>query len=174
VTFNSVDQEITAVAGDALPGTDPAVFAEALAAFKTVEGLDDGPRPDLQRDSLRSMPYPGARSAVPASRSSAGSGRFDNGRFNSLANKGGSLRQPVHRRCVHRLEGASAATRRSRVEPPEATVHNVGRLTTPLFGAGLIDRDSRTPSSSPTRNAQPTSVRGIVNRVKILLPKRDG
>jgi CxxC motif-containing protein (DUF1111 family) len=48
-------------------------------------------------------------------------------------------------------------------------VHNVGRLTTPLFGAGLIDS---IPDSVIAANAsaQPSAVRGVVNRVKILLP----
>jgi CxxC motif-containing protein (DUF1111 family) len=48
-------------------------------------------------------------------------------------------------------------------------VHNVGRLTTPLFGAGLIDA---IPDSVIAANAsaQPASIRGIVNRVRVLLP----
>jgi CxxC motif-containing protein (DUF1111 family) len=55
------------------------------------------------------------------------------------------------------------------VEPPDATVHNVGRLTTPLFGAGLIDA---IPDSVIMANAsaQSASVRGTVNHVKVLLP----
>jgi len=56
------------------------------------------------------------------------------------------------------------------VEPPEATVHNVGRLTTPLFGIGLIDA---IPDSVIIANAsaQPSSVRGVVNKVTVLLPQ---
>src|ERR1044071_2353558 len=40
--FSAVEQDITAVAGDPLPGILAADFAAAKAAFNTVEGLDDG------------------------------------------------------------------------------------------------------------------------------------
>jgi len=54
-------------------------------------------------------------------------------------------------------------------EPTEATVRNVGRLTTPLFGLGLVDS---LPDSTFRNLAQnePQNVRGIVNTVPILLP----
>jgi len=56
----------------------------------------------------------------------------------------------------------------TQMEPPEATAH-AGRLTTPLFGAGLIDA---IPDSVIVANAsaQPATVRGTVNRVNVLLP----
>jgi CxxC motif-containing protein (DUF1111 family) len=95
-------------------------------------------------------------------------GRFVNGVFDSLSNKGGSLRQLF---TVGSFTGANgqACSAPLEVEPPEATVHNVGRLTTPLFGAGLIDAipDSDIVANA---NAQPTSIRGTVNNVKVLLP----
>src|ERR1043166_7105592 len=92
VTFSSVDQEITAVAGDALPGTDPAVFAAALAAFKTVEGLDDGLGPIFNEKACGNCHTQGATGGAGV-QIERRFGRFDNGIFNSLANKGGSLRQ---------------------------------------------------------------------------------
>jgi CxxC motif-containing protein (DUF1111 family) len=54
-------------------------------------------------------------------------------------------------------------------EPPEATIHNVGRLTTPLFGLGLVDAmpDSFFDSLA---SAEPSNIRGIANRVSIVLP----
>src|SRR3954464_4461610 len=42
VTFSSTEQAITAVAGAPPPGTDPDVFTDALAAFATVETINDG------------------------------------------------------------------------------------------------------------------------------------
>ncbi|MES1208614.1 MAG: di-heme oxidoredictase family protein [Pseudomonadota bacterium] len=57
----------------------------------------------------------------------------------------------------------------SRSSPPQATVHNVGRLTTPLFGLGLVDA---MPDSffDGLAAAQPASIRGTVNRVPVVLP----
>jgi len=65
--------------------------------------------------------------------------------------------------------GGQACSAPLEVEPADATVHNVGRLTTPLFGAGLMDtiQDSVIVANA---NAQPTSIRGTVNNVKVLLP----
>ena len=167
VTFSSVDQEITAVAGDPLPGTDAAGFAEAKAAFETVEELDDGLGPIFNEKACGRCHTQGAigGAGVQIERRF---GRFDNGIFNSLANKGGSLRQLM---TVGSFTGSGgqACNAPLEVEPSNATVHNVGRLTTPLFGAGLIDA---IPDSVIAANAtnQPSSIRGIVNRVKILLP----
>jgi CxxC motif-containing protein (DUF1111 family) len=55
------------------------------------------------------------------------------------------------------------------VEPPQATVRNVGRVTQSLFGLGLVDS---IPDSffDGIAAAQPPSVRGIVNRVPVFLP----
>jgi CxxC motif-containing protein (DUF1111 family) len=54
-------------------------------------------------------------------------------------------------------------------EPANATVHNVGRLVTPLFGLGLVDA---MPDAFFTQlaNAEPAEVRGIVKRTAVLLP----
>ena len=55
------------------------------------------------------------------------------------------------------------------VEPADATVHDVGRLTTPLFGLGLVDA---MPDSffDFVASTEPPPVRGRVNRVAIVLP----
>jgi CxxC motif-containing protein (DUF1111 family) len=167
IEFSSVDQAITAVAGDPLPGTDAAGFAEAKAAFVTVEELDDGLGPVFNEKACGNCHTQGGigGAGVQIERRY---GRFDNGRFNGLANRGGSLRQLF---TVGSFTGSGGQACRAplEVEPAEATVRNVGRLTTPLFGAGLIDA---IPDSVIAANAsaQPTAIRGIVNRVKILLP----
>src|SRR5262249_27460465 len=55
------------------------------------------------------------------------------------------------------------------VEPAEATVHNVGRVTTPLFGLGLVDA---MPDSFFTGLAanEPSATRGVANIVATVLP----
>jgi CxxC motif-containing protein (DUF1111 family) len=167
VSFSATEQEITAVAGDPLPGISAADFAEAKAAFVTVEGLDDGLGPVFNEKACGNCHTQGGigGAGVQIERRY---GRFDNGVFNSLSNKGGSLRQLF---TVGSFTGAGGKSCNAPldVEPAEATVRNVGRLTTPLFGAGLIDA---IPDSviAANANAQPSSIRGTVNRVKILLP----
>jgi CxxC motif-containing protein (DUF1111 family) len=167
LSFSATEQEITAVAGDPLPGITAADFAAAKAAFVTVEGLDDGLGPVFNEKACGNCHTQGGigGAGVQIERRF---GRFDNGRFNSLSNKGGSLRQLF---TVGAFTGSSGQSCNAplEVEPPEATVRNVGRLTTPLFGAGLIDA---IPDSviAANANAQPASIRGIVNRVQILLP----
>jgi CxxC motif-containing protein (DUF1111 family) len=169
VSFNSTEQSITA-AGDPLPGISAADFAEAKDAFVTVEGLDDGLGPIFNEKACGNCHTLGGigGAGVQIERRF---GRFDNGIFNGLANKGGSLRQLFTVGTFTGLGGQTCNVPLE-VEPSNATVHNVGRLTTPLFGAGLIDV---IPDSVIAANAanQPTSVRGTVNKVKVLLPNPD-
>src|SRR3954466_6498761 len=134
---SSTDQAITAVAGDPLPGTDLAGFAEAKAAFVTVEGLVDGPGPIFNEKACGNCHTQGAigGAGVQIERRF---GKVVNGVFNSLANEGGSLRQ-LFTVGAFTGSGGQACNVPLEHEPADATVHNVGRLTTPLFGAGLID-----------------------------------
>jgi CxxC motif-containing protein (DUF1111 family) len=169
--FSAAEQEVTVAAvGDALPGITAADFAAAKAAFVTEEGLDDGLGPIFNEKACGNCHTQGAigGAGVQIERRF---GRFDNGHFNSLANKGGSLRQLSTVGAFTGSNGQSCNVPLE-VEPPEATVHNVGRLTTPLFGAGLIDA---LPDSVIAANAaaQPAAVRGVVNRVQVLLPNPD-
>jgi len=167
VAFAATEQDITAVAGDPLPGVDAAGFAEAKAAFMTVEGLDDGLGPVFNERACGNCHTQGAigGAGVQIERRF---GRFVNGVFDDLDNRGGSLRQLMTVGSFTGLNG-QACNVPLEVEPTEATVHNVGRLTTPLFGAGLIDviPDSVIIANA---NAQPTSIRGTVNTVRVLLP----
>ncbi|HEU4732686.1 MAG TPA: di-heme oxidoredictase family protein [Kofleriaceae bacterium] len=167
VAFTATEQAVTAVAGDPLPGTDPAAFDEAKTAFSTVEGIEDGVGPVFNERGCGVCHSLGAvgGAGVQIERRF---GRFDNGIFSSLSNKGGSLRQLFTVGSFTGLNGQSCNVP-VEVEPPEATVHNVGRLTTPLFGAGLVES---IPDSVIAANAtvQSSAVRGIVSRVKVLLP----
>ena len=167
VAFSSTQQDVSLVAGDPLPGISAADFAEAKTAFATVEGLDDGLGPIFNEKACGNCHTQGGigGAGVQIERRF---GRFDNGIFNSLASKGGSLRQLFTVGTFTGLGGQSC-TVPLEVEPSTATIHNVGRLTTPLFGLGLIEA---IPDSVIIANAsaQPAAVRGIVSNVKTLLP----
>jgi CxxC motif-containing protein (DUF1111 family) len=171
VAFSATEQEATvalAATGDALPGISAADFQEAKDAFATVEGLDDGLGPIFNEKGCGNCHTQGAigGAGVQIERRF---GRFDSfGHFDDLSNKGGSLRQ-LFTVGAFTGSGGQSCNVPLEVEPPEATVHNVGRLTTPLFGAGLIDTISDSVIIA-NANAQPTSIRGTVNTVKILLP----
>jgi len=166
VEWSSTEQAISAV-GDALPGTDAADFAAAKEAFEAVEEIEDGVGPVFNERACGNCHTEGAigGAGVQIERRY---GRFVNGRFDDLANRGGSLRQLFTVGPFTALNG-QACNPPLEVEPREATVRNVGRLTTPLFGAGLVDS---LPDSAITVNAQNQAfgVRGTINRVAILLP----
>jgi len=168
VAFSAVDQPLTAVAGDPLPGITAADFAAAKEAFETEEELEDGVGPIFNEIACGNCHTEGAigGAGVQIERRF---GRFDAaGRFDDLANRGGSLRQLFTVGPFTGLNGQSCNPPLE-VEPAEANVRNVGRLTTPLFGAGLIDS---LPDSAiiANANAQPAAVRGTINRVRVLIP----
>src|SRR5450432_4137777 len=108
-------------------------------------------------------------------------GRFSNGVFDPLANTGGSLRQlfslgnfnnpnlPTASRGLCQARNPTLCCIPTDVNPPQATVRDAGRLTTPLFGLGLVDA---MPDSffDALAAAQPSAIRGVVNRVPVVLP----
>jgi CxxC motif-containing protein (DUF1111 family) len=169
VAFSSTGQEVTAAAntGDPLPGISLTDFNAAKANFAAAEGVADGLGPVFNEKACGNCHNLGATGGA-GNQIERRYGRFDNGLFNSLANEGGSLRQLF---ALDPFTGANgqACTVPVEVEPADATVHNVGRMTTPLFGAGLMES---IPDSVIQANAsaQPTSIRGTVNSVKVLLP----
>jgi CxxC motif-containing protein (DUF1111 family) len=153
--------------GGALAGITAADFAAAKAAFVTVEDLDDGLGPIFNEKGCGNCHTQGASGGAGV-QIERRFGTFVNGLFKSLSSEGGSLRQLF---TVGTFTGSSGQTCTAPLEhePLDATVHNVGRLTTPLFGLGLVDS---LPDSvfDGIAAGQPLAVRGIVNRVKVLLP----
>ena len=165
--------------GDPLPGIAAADFAEAKAAFVTVEGADDGLGPVFNERACGNCHFQGAIGGAGTQiERRFGTfffflGRF---RFDPLANdgngpfqaRGGSLRQLMTLGNFTALDGRACSVPLEQ-EPPEATIHNVGRQTTPLFGLGLVDA---MPDSffDGLAAAQPAAIRGIANRVPVLLP----
>jgi CxxC motif-containing protein (DUF1111 family) len=179
VELGEATAAVTAI-GDPLPGTDLAGFAEAKAAFVTVEQQIDGLGPIFNERGCGNCHTQGAIGGAGTQiERRFGTTFFDFfgiEHFDPLANdgngpfpaRGGSLRQLMTVGSFTGLNGQACTVPLER-EPPETTIHNVGRLTTPLFGLGLVDAmpDSFFDSIA---SSQPSNIRGIANRVKIVLP----
>jgi CxxC motif-containing protein (DUF1111 family) len=178
--LTSSSSALTAI-GDPLPGTEADGFAEAKAAFATVEQLKDGLGPIFNERGCGNCHTQGAVGGAGTQierRFGTNFLFFGVPLFDPLANdgngpflaRGGSLRQLMTVGSFTGLDG-KACNVPLESEPPEATIHNVGRLTTPLFGLGLVDAlpDSTFDNLAA---AQPTAIRGIVNRVSVALPNK--
>jgi CxxC motif-containing protein (DUF1111 family) len=172
---DDVDTSSEKVVGDHLAGISDTAFADAKANFSQVENINDGVGPIFNEVACGNCHSLGAvgGAGVQIERRF---GRFDNGVFNPLANEGGSLRQlrTLGNFNNPNFHGGPASNPTlcqvpTEQEPADATVHNVGRNTTPLFGLGLVDA---MPDSffDAIAAAEPSATRGIVNRVSILLP----
>jgi CxxC motif-containing protein (DUF1111 family) len=159
----------SSILGDSLPGLQvtAGLLAEARDAFNTFEDINDGLGPIFNAQACGQCHSNGAIGGA-GEQIERRFGRFDNGVFNPLANEGGSLRQLFTVGQFTGLNGQSCNPPLER-EPADATVHNVGRLTTPTFGLGLVDA---MPDSffDGLVAAEPASVRGVVNRGQIALP----
>jgi CxxC motif-containing protein (DUF1111 family) len=159
----------SAVIGDRLPGIQATsgLLDEAADAFNSFEDINDGLGPIFNAQACGQCHTNGAIGGA-GEQIERRFGRFDNGVFNPLANEGGSLRQLFTVGSFTALNGQSCNVPLER-EPADATVHNVGRLTTPTFGLGLVD-------SMPDAffdglvAAEPAAQRGTVNRGQIVLP----
>lgn len=163
-TLGSAQAEITL--GSHVGGITDADFGEARDNFLLGESIDDGVGPVFNETACGACHTLGAVGGS-GEQIERRFGRVANGVFVSLNGEGGSLRQ------LKTLGSFTNGTRTCTValerEPADATVHNVGRLTTPLFGLGLVDA---MPDSFFTQlaNAEPADVRGIVKTAAVLLP----
>ncbi|MEN9579343.1 MAG: hypothetical protein RJA70_2352, partial [Pseudomonadota bacterium] len=165
-SFGTVQNAL--VLGDALPGTDPVAFAEASAAFSAVEGDADGVGPIFNERGCGVCHSLGAVGGA-GDQVEQRFGRRVDGRFNSMGSVGGSLRQ------LFSIDPFTPEGSNTQCDPgsddarPSGANVFAGRLTTPLFGLGLVDS---LPDSSfdLLASRQPASIRGIVNRVTTLLP----
>src|SRR6478735_2659463 len=159
----------SAVLGDRLPGIQATagLLDEAADAFNTFESADDGLGPIFNAQACGQCHTNGAIGGA-GEQIERRFGRFDNGVFNPLANEGGSLRQLFTLGSFTGLDNQACNVPLER-EPAEATVRNVGRLTTPTFGLGLVDA---MPDSffDGLVAAEPAAQRGTVNRGQIAVP----
>src|ERR1041384_3220252 len=158
VAFAATEQAITAALGDPLPGIPAQEFADAKGAFEVIDTAFEGLGPIFNETGCAVCHSLGATGGA-GNQIERRFGAFNaDGTFNTLASEGGSLRQLFTLGSFTALDGHSC-TVPLEVEPADATVHNIGRLTTPLFGAGLIDTiaDSVIVANA---NAQATGARG--------------
>ncbi len=155
-----------ALLGDALPGTDSATFAEARANFAEVENVADGIGPIFNANACGTCHQNGALGGA-GQQIEARYGTLIGGVFNGLPNTGGSLRQ-LFGIGGFNLGGLNCNSGVDANPAPGATIF-AGRLTTPLFGLGLVD--SLPDSAFDTlASREPTAIRGVVNRFAIALP----
>ncbi len=141
--------------GDPLPGLTTAqlaAFAAGQEEFENVETPDSGLGPIFNNVSCaacHTSPVIGGASATFVTRF----GRMVNGVFDPLTEKGGSL-----------LQQFAIDPAVQEVIPPEANVI-ARRITTPLFGAGLIEA---IPDDAIRANAQRLKPDGVRGRVSTL------
>src|SRR5262249_17926307 len=136
---DTLDVTTGAALGDRIPGTSTtdSNFASFKANFVAVEAIEDGLGPVFNERACGTCHDQGASGGA-GRQIERRYGRFVNGVFDPLANRGGSLRQLF---TVGAFTGANgqACNPPLEGEPPEATLHNVGPVTTPLFGLRLVD-----------------------------------
>ena len=133
-------QEVTTAIGDPLPGTDATTFAAARDNFAQVEGITDGLGPVFNESACgncHTTPVVGGSGTQIERRF----GKVNNGVFfaydGAPDNEGGTLRQLFSNGTY--TNGTTSCSIPVEHEPVDASVHNVGRRTLPLFGLGLVD-----------------------------------
>jgi CxxC motif-containing protein (DUF1111 family) len=166
-TGDQVDTTQDLLIGDHLRGIADADFNDSKTAFDTVETINDGLGPVFNDSGCGNCHNLGAQGGAGESIERR-FGTFVGGVFNPLANEGGSLRQ-LKTLGNFTNKAGKACSVPLEAEPADATVHNVGRLTTPLFGLGLVDAMPDSFFQTLAKN-EPSAVRGTVNMVSVVLP----
>ena len=136
--------------GDALPGlstAEQALFTAGREEFEAVETVEGGLGPIFNGTSCAACHSAGASGGASANTVTR-FGRLVNGQFDPLDALGGSLLQAK----------AIAPAVQERV-PPEANVVAL-RLSTPLFGAGLIEAIPDADILLAARRPQPDGIQG--------------
>lgn len=154
------------VLGDALPGTNAATFADAKANFAAVENATDGLGPIFNANACGTCHQNGALGGA-GQQVEARYGTLTNGVFNGLGATGGSLRQ-LFGIGGFNIGGLNCQSGTDANPAPGATIF-AGRVTTPVFGLGLVDSlpDARFDTLA---SREPSAIRGVVNRFPIVLP----
>src|SRR6478735_1461298 len=153
--------------GDALPGTNATVFADARANFAAVEtAAADGLGPIFNANACGTCHQNGALGGA-GEQIESRYGTLIGGVFSSLPNTGGSLRQLFSIGGFN--IGGLNCNSGTDANPAAGATLFAGRLTTPLFGLGLVDS---LPDSafSTLASREPAAIRGVVNRFPIALP----
>src|SRR5579863_3486206 len=144
--------------GDALPGTNATTFAAAKANFEGTETQADGLGPIFNERSCSACHSVGATGGA-GQNIERRYGTLTNGVFNSLANTGGSLRQLFGIGGFNPSPGLNCQSGTDANPAPGATIF-AGRVTTPTFGAGLVELIPDTTILA-IASAQPAAIRGV-------------
>ncbi len=158
-----------AVLGDSLAGIAAADFATVKANFAASEQITDGLGPVFNERGCGNCHNNNAVGGA-GDNIERRYGRFDNNAFNPLANEGGSLRQLFSNGQFN--NGPTLCKTPVEVEPADATVHNVGRLTTPTFGLGLVETLPDSFFQNIVAN-EPAATKGVLITSTILLANPD-
>jgi CxxC motif-containing protein (DUF1111 family) len=155
----STASDNSAALGDALAGTNAALFAEARAAFASTETVQDGLGPIFNERACGQCHSNSALGGA-GQQIERRYGTLTNGVFNGLAATGGSLRQLFGIGGFTPSPGQNCQSGTDNVNPAGATIF-AGRLTTPTFGLGLVELipDGTIQGIAA---AQPASIRGNV------------
>ena len=156
---DSVASQDNAALGDALPGTNGALFAEARAAFAATETVQDGLGPIFNERACGQCHSNSALGGA-GQQIERRYGTLTNGVFNGLGATGGSLRQLFGIGGFTPTPGQNCQSGTDSANPAGATIF-AGRLTTPTFGLGLVELipDGTIQGIAA---AQPASIRGNV------------
>jgi CxxC motif-containing protein (DUF1111 family) len=148
----------SAALGDALPGVNATTFAAAKANFGQTEVQGDGLGPIFNERSCGACHSVGALGGA-GQNIERRYGTLTNGVFNSLASTGGSLRQLFGIGGFNPSPGLNCQSGTDANPAPGATIF-AGRVTTPTFGAGLVEL---IPDSTiqGIASAQPAAIKGV-------------
>jgi CxxC motif-containing protein (DUF1111 family) len=161
-----VGTEDAPLIGAALPGTNSAAFSAAQANFNATENAVDGLGPLFNAQGCGQCHGEGAIGGA-GEQVEQRYGTLTNGVFNTLSQEGGSLRK-LFGIGGFNVGGLNCNSGTDNNPPAGATIF-AGRLTTPLFGLGLVD--SLPDSAFATlASREATGIRGTVNHVTISLP----
>src|SRR6188474_3710249 len=133
---DSVTSAENAALGDALPGTNATLFAEARAAFAAVETVQDGLGP-IFNERACGICHSNSALGGAGQQIERRYGTLTNGVFDPLANTGGSLRQLFGIGGFN--VGGLNCNSGTDANPAAGATIFAGRLTTPVFGLGLVD-----------------------------------
>lgn len=159
--LSSTRQAVTTIGGpaDDLTSTELAAFTTAQQAFATAEDVDEGLGPVFNDTACGNCHSQGAIGGA-GTTTETRSGTVVNGTFDPLTQFGGSLIQ------VNGIGQISDCNYVGEVVPAQATVV-AGRLTTPIFGGGLIDAvaDSTLENLASRQRILSPGTAGKVNHV---------
>ena len=153
--------------GDALPGTNAALFAAAQQEFNDVETPANGLGPIFNERSCGACHSAGAEGGAGANIEQRYGTLNADGTFNSLASTGGSLRQLFGIGTFTPSPGLNCNSGTDN-NPAQGATLFAGRLTTPTFGGGLVELIPDATIQAIAA-AQPASIRGTARFVTIHL-----